>query len=216
MVDFELLGKLYAAYRDDNEDEFVHLCMEYTYDGERENDCALSLYVLYSTIGAYEDTYIGYLNQYATDEEKAAIAALFEKIERFEDYDDFDYEEFDEEVPETEKVEYEEYVKNRKYYAMNCLEELYWKYENELDYALIWDNAEKIIDELSEKLTAMKQLNTKIGELEKHLAQLNLDSNSVVDIASENNVIEKLTLALQSLSETQQKLKKAEEQELED
>ena len=32
-------------------------------------------------------------------------------------------------------------------------------------------------------------------------AQLNLDSNSVVDIASENNVIEKLTLALQSFDD---------------
>lgn len=158
MKDFELLGKLYAAYRDDNEDEFVRLCMECTYEGASENDCALSLYVVYSTIGEDENTYIGYLNQYATDEEKAAIAALFEKIERFEDYDDFDYEEFDEEVPEAEKAEYEEYVKNRKYYAMNCLEELYWKYEDELDGALIWDNAEKIIDELSEKLTEIEQL----------------------------------------------------------
>ncbi|CRH75427.1 Uncharacterised protein [Chlamydia trachomatis] len=41
---------------------------------------------------------------------------------------------------------------------MNCLEELYWKYEDELDGALIWDNAEKIIDELSEKLTEIEQL----------------------------------------------------------
>lgn len=157
MKDFELLGKLYAAYRDDNEDEFVRLCMESTYEGASENDCALSLYVVYSTIGEDEDTYIGYLQQYATDEENTAIDALFEKIERFKEYDEECCVDYDFEVPEGVKDEYEEYVENKKHYAVNCLEELYWKYEDELDGALIWDNAEKIIDELSEKLTEIEQ-----------------------------------------------------------
>lgn len=158
MENFELLDKLTTAYKEDNKDEFTRLCMnEATYEGAGEEGCALSLYVVYSTIGEDEGTYIGYLQQYATDEENAAIDALFEKIERFEEYGEECCVDYDFEVPEAEKDEYEEYAENKEHYAANCLEELYWKYEDELDGALIWDSAEEIIEDLFTHLTEIEK-----------------------------------------------------------
>lgn len=151
MKDIELLDKLNKAYKDGNKNEFTRLCMdETTYEGAGEDDCALSLYVAYSTIGEDEGAYIGHLTQYATDEEKATIDALLERVARFEGYDDLGYEDL-EEVPEAEKAEYEEYTENRKHYVVNCLEDLYWKYEDKLDAALIWASAETIIEDLEDK-----------------------------------------------------------------
>ncbi|WP_449674167.1 hypothetical protein ACTQKJ_03955 [Eggerthellaceae bacterium PR-HUZ602407-17] len=167
MENFELLDKLTTANKEDNKDEFTRLCMnEATYEGAGEEDYVLSLYVVYSTIGEDEDTYIGYLQQYATDEENTAIDALFEKIERFEEYDEECCVDYDFEVPEAEKDEYKEYVENKKHYAANCLEELYWKYEDELDGALIWDNAEKIIEDLFTHLTEIEQYQFALKKLE--------------------------------------------------
>lgn len=154
MKDFELLDKLTTAYKENNKDEFTRLCCccGAPYESTSVEGNFQSLWVVNSTITETDDTFIGHLNQYATGEDKA----LAEKIERFEEY--YSYED----VPEAEKDEYEKYVENK--YEWFC--GLYWKYEGELDSALIWDNTEKIIDDLSQELTEVEQYQFALKKLE--------------------------------------------------
>lgn len=168
LSDFELLDKLTAAYKENNKDDFAQLRMyETTYESSEAvaENSALSLYVGYSTNTEDDDTFIGYLKHYATDEDNAKIDAILEKIERFKNYDypcDEDFNEKD----EVEKFEYEQYVKDRKRYVSECFEELYRKYEDEPDSALIWDNADEIIDDLFTNLTEIEKYQFALKKLE--------------------------------------------------
>lgn len=140
MEDFELLDKLTTAYKENNKDEFTRLCIERTgaaYKNIFEDGNFHGLYVVHSAITETDSAFIEHLKQCATGEDKTTV----EKIARFEEY--YSYED----VPEAEKDEYEEYIENKHY--GDWVTPLYCKYENEVDSALIWNNAEIIIDELS-------------------------------------------------------------------
>ena len=142
MEDFELLDKLTTAYKENNKDEFTRLCCSDCQNGSDYNNFH-SLYVLRSHITENNDTFIEHLTRYITDEERP----LLEQFTKTNYHYDFEYYDIDEDNVETAR-------------------DLYNKYEEELDVELIWDNAQKIIDDFSKKLTEIEQYQFALKKLE--------------------------------------------------
>lgn len=127
MLDKELLDSLKAAQEENNQEKFVNLCCTRDVANASEYNNFHSLDVLKSTITENNDTFIEHLKKYMTDEERP----LLERFEKTNYHYDFEYYDIDEDNVETAR-------------------DLYDKYEGELDSMLIWDNAEKIIEDLED------------------------------------------------------------------
>lgn len=143
MEDFELLDKLTTAYKENNKDEFTRLCCSDCQNGSDYNNFH-SLYVLRSHITEDNDTFIDNLyNCVADDDEKNYI--FIQQLDSLNDEG-----KFNKCFPDANDIAFE----------------LYCEYEDELDSMMIWDNAEKIIDEFSKKLTEIEQYQFALKKLE--------------------------------------------------
>lgn len=161
MENLELLDKLTAAYKEDNKEKFIELCYTTPCTNGNDYNNFHTLDIVQSSITEDNDTFIEHLKKYMTDNEHQLIS-LFIKTNYQYDYEYYDIDEDNIEI------------------ALD----LYNKYEEELDSALIWDNAEKIINELSEKLTEIEQYQFALKKLEaaetdeEFLLACDNDSNS--------------------------------------
>lgn len=144
MENFELLDKLTTAYKENNKEKFVELCYTTPCTNGSDYNNFHTLDIVQSSITEDDDTFIEHLKKYMTDNEHQLIS-LFIKTNHQYGYEYYDIDEDNAEI------------------ALD----LYNKHEEELDDELVWDNAQKIIDDFSEKLTELENYQLALKKLEE-------------------------------------------------
>ena len=130
MLDKELLNNLKAAQKADNQEKFVNLCYTTNIENTSVNGNFHGLGVVMSVITENNSAFIDNLYKCVADDEKNFV--LVTMLDSLNDEGKF-----------------------KPYFAeANDLAlDLYCTYEEDLDSMLIWDNAEKIIEDLEDYLS---------------------------------------------------------------